>query len=166
MSEVDWKNKLRKARQAAEEAAPSPTDTDNAKIKFPWFMLATSIIGDLIGWIFVIIAILTVEVGEAVTFPVGNTIEATILTINYFWYAYIHPIGAGTANNDIITRYLTRALTTVFIKWLPLNIGDAIPALTIMTFVHYFKEKSLAKMGPIGEIAQKATATKLAGTTA
>lgn len=147
MREIDWKNKLRKLREAAKEAAAEDSTEEEPKVKFPWFMLITSIFGDLVGWFNIGLSLLTAGVWLAISETIGNIIETVINISHYVWYKYFSSTGISPIQkNKIATKLITNKIITILFGWIPV-IGDAVPKLTISTFVHYFVQKAESKLG-------------------
>lgn len=126
-------------------------ENQNSEIQFPWFMLVTSIFGDLVGWFNVLMVIATAGAWVAISATIWNIAEAMINTLHYFWYTCVSSSGIDpklrkSANKKLIVNKIA---TTLF-GWIPV-IGDAIPKLTISTFVFYFTSKAMAKL-PIAKL--------------
>jgi len=139
MAEIDWKNKLRKIRKTAQEAAQPE---EKPKVKFPVFMLITSIIGDLVGWFNILLSFVTAGIWLAISETIGNIIEVIINISHYVWYKYFSSSGISPMKkSNIETKLITNKVVTTLFGWVPI-IGDIIPKLTISTFVHYGVQKA------------------------
>jgi len=143
MSELDWKNKLRKIRETAKKAAPE--DGEKPKVKFPLFMLITSIFGDLVGWFNILLSLITAGIWLAISETIGNIIETLINISHYVWYSYFSGSGISVAKKQkLVTKLIANKLITILFGWIPV-IGDVIPKLTISTFVFYATQKAMSK---------------------
>ncbi|MFH1392155.1 MAG: hypothetical protein ABIG90_00530 [bacterium] len=144
MSEVSWKNRLKELREKAKKNLPEDTE-QKEEVKFPWFMLITSIPGDLVGWFNVIMILLTAGVWVAISGTIWNATEAGINIVHFVWYSYCSSSGISVDKKQKLIKNLAvnKIVTTLF-GWIPI-IGDAIPKLTISTFVFYAMQKAMLK---------------------
>ena len=133
MSEIDWKNKLRKIRETAKKASPEDSE-DQPKVKFPWFIFFIALINDLLDYLDPILHAVTGGIWLAISETIGNVIDAATFGILWFWSYF------SKSKSDPLTKYLT----ALVIELIPF--GDFVPSWTAVVIAHYLKEKSLAKM--------------------
>lgn len=132
MAEIDWKNELRKARQAAKESESSTPAGE--KVKFPWFIFTIALINDLLDYLDPILDAVTGGIWLAISETIGNIIDAATFGILLLWSYF------KKSKSDPLTKYLT----ALIIESIPF--GDFVPSWTAVVIAHYLKEKSLSKL--------------------
>lgn len=142
--QINWKNKLRKAREKAKEPGKKSKSSD--QVQFPWFMLLTSIPGDLIGWFNVLMILVTAGVWVTVSATIWNIAETAINALHFIWYSYLSSSGIKISKKSkTVKKLAVNKIATTLFGWIPV-IGDVIPKLTISTFVYYFMSKAESKL--------------------
>lgn len=118
---------------------------------FPWFMLITSIFGDLVGWFNVFMVLVTAGAWVAISATIWNIVEAIINGLHYFWYTAVSSSGIDPKlKKSIGKKLIVNKIATTLFGWIPV-IGDIIPKLTISTLVFYFTMKAMSKL-PIAKL--------------
>lgn len=121
------------------------------EVQFPWFMLITSIFGDLVGWFNVFMVLVTAGAWVTISATIWNIVEAMINGLHYFWYTCVSSSGLDPKlRKSTGKKLLVNKIATTLFGWIPV-IGDIIPKLTISTFVFYFMNKAMAKL-PISKL--------------
>ena len=141
MNKYRIKNKLQKLQNKNKPKSKK----QSSKVKFPWFMLISSILGDLVGWFNVIMILLTSGAWVAISGTIWNITEAVINAMHFVWYGYFSKSGISVNKKQKLIKNLAvnKIITTLF-GWIPV-IGDVVPKLTISTFVYYFMAKAMSK---------------------